>query len=103
MYGARGADEAVLEELQGVISSDGALGQSEVIKTIKVSFVHVWTASNRQARTDLLKALLVEQVVGGFKQAISMEEGEEPRMVVQKEVKLQRPRSKLVHPVAPRS
>ena len=59
--------------------------------------------ANNQARTDLLKALLVEQVVGGFKQAITIEEGEEPRMVVQKEVKLQRPRSKLVLPVAPQS
>ena len=59
--------------------------------------------ANNQARTDLLKALLVEQVVGGFKQAISMEEGEEPRMVVQKEVKLQRPRSKLIHSVILRS
>ena len=103
MYGARGADEAVLEELQGVTSSDGALGQSEVMKTIKASFVLIWTASNGQARTDLLKALLVEQVLGGFKQAISIEEGEEPRMVVQKEFKLQRPRSELVLSVAPQS
>ena len=52
-----------------------------------------------QARTDLLKALLVEQVVGGFKQAISIEEGREPRLVVQNAVKLQRPRSKLIHTV----
>jgi hypothetical protein len=51
-----------------------------------------------QARTDLLKALLAEQVVGGFKQAISIEEGREPRLVVQKIVQLQRPRSKLMVP-----
>jgi len=40
----------------------------------------------------------VEQVVGGFKQAVSIEEGGEPRLVVQNEVKLQRPRSKLMVP-----
>lgn len=38
MYGARGADEGVVDELQGVTFGDGALGQSEVMKTIKVSF-----------------------------------------------------------------
>jgi hypothetical protein len=37
VYGARGADEGVIDRLQGAISGDGALGQSEVMKTIKVS------------------------------------------------------------------
>jgi hypothetical protein len=37
IYGARGADEGVVDELQGVTFGDGALGQSEIMKTIKVS------------------------------------------------------------------
>jgi hypothetical protein len=37
VYGARGANEGVVGELQGVTLGDGALGQSEVMKTIKVS------------------------------------------------------------------
>ena len=37
MYGARGADEGVVGELQGDSLGDGALGQSEVMRTIKVS------------------------------------------------------------------
>jgi hypothetical protein len=36
VYGARGADEGVVGELQGVTLGDGALGQSDVMKTIKV-------------------------------------------------------------------
>ena len=40
----------------------------------------------------------MEQVVGGFKQAISIEEGGQPRLVVQNAVKLERPRSKLMVP-----
>lgn len=37
MYAARGADEGVINELEGVTLGDEALGQSEVMKTIKVS------------------------------------------------------------------
>jgi len=36
VYGAWGADEGVVEELQGVTFGEGALGHSEVMKTIKV-------------------------------------------------------------------
>jgi hypothetical protein len=39
VYGARGADEGVVDELQGVTLEDGALGQSEVMRTIKVSLI----------------------------------------------------------------
>jgi len=58
--------------------------------------------ANHQARTELLKGLLVEQVVEGYKQAISFKEDKngQSSIVVQKTVKLQKPPSKSTsHPV----
>lgn len=52
--------------------------------------------ANHQARTELLKGLLVEQVVGGYKQAVSFtkDKNGQSSIVVQKTVKLQKPPSK---------
>jgi len=44
---------------------------------------------------DQLRGLLVEQIIGGYRQAISIEGEGDPKLVVQNEVQLQRPRSKM--------
>jgi hypothetical protein len=84
---------------------NAALEESDIMKTIKVCWGDstIMAGADDQTRTELLKALLVEQVIGGFKQAVSINEDKDggASLVIQKEVKLQRPRSESITLICP--